>query len=80
MLTPKFGSKKKGPRDLNSLGERQDIQQGSASQIAIKMKTWSSFQGSGPYWQNQQDMKQEDTSDFIEGKDWSPSYLKIKRF
>ena len=57
MLTPKFGSKKKGPRDLNSLGERQDIQQGSASQIAIKMKITSTFQGSGPYRQDQQRTK-----------------------
>jgi hypothetical protein len=26
------------------------------------------------------DQKQEDMSDFIEGKDWSPSYLNLERF
>ena len=69
MLTPKFGSKKKGPRDLNSSGESQDIQQRSASQIAIKMKMTSTFQGSGPYRQDQQGTEQEDMLDSIEGKD-----------
>jgi hypothetical protein len=34
----------------------------------------------GPIGKNQQDMKQEDALGSIEGKDWSPSYLRLGSF
>jgi hypothetical protein len=80
VLTPKFGSRRQGPQSLNSSRESQDIQQGLANQVAIEMKITSSFKGSGPYRQDQQGTEREDTSGSIEGKDWSPSYLKLGSF
>jgi hypothetical protein len=44
------------------------------------IKKTSSFQGTGPYRKDQQDMEREDMSDFIEGKDWGPSYHKFGGF
>ena len=40
----------------------------------------SSYQVNRPHWQEQQGTEREDTSDFIEGKEWSPSYLKLGSF
>ena len=80
LLTPRFGSRKQGLQSLNSSKESQDIQQGLANQVAIEMKITSSFQGSGPYRQDQQGTEREDTSGSIEGKHWSPNYLKLASF
>ena len=51
---------------------------GSPTESTNKMM--SSPQENGPYRQKQQDMKQGNTSSSIEGKDWSPSYLKLGSF
>ena len=42
-------------------------------------KMTPSYQGNGPHWQVRQGRKREDTSNFIDGKDWGPSYHKSSR-
>ena len=48
----KIWFKKKGPQSLNPSKESQNIKQGSANRVAIRMT--SSFQRNGPYQQDQQ--------------------------
>jgi hypothetical protein len=43
-------------------------------------KMTPSYRGNGPHWQGRQGIKQEDTSDFIEGKNWGPSYRNLRSF
>jgi hypothetical protein len=78
-------SLKRRKRKIKSYGlteESRNIQPNRLTELPPRSteKMTSSFQGNGSYWQKQQDMKQGNALGSIEGKDWSPSYLKLGSF
>jgi hypothetical protein len=66
-----------GPQGQEIIKESRDIQTSQLTELPARSGWHHHSKGMGPIRYKQQGTKREDMLDFIEGKDWSPSYRNL---